>query len=196
MLSGTARASVRCRTIHPVPHHPMLGTPIIVAALQLLTASAPFERTSSLMATRAYASSARITREYVRVIEQRSDSADVARVVESFHAALAAGDREAAMRLLAPDAIIQESGGVETRADYEGHHLPGDIEFARAVPSTRGPITVTIVGDAAWTSGTSVTKGTFRTRAINSVGAELMVLSRTNGAWRIRAIHWSSRTPR
>lgn len=125
-----------------------------------------------------------------------SDSSDVVRVVEAFHAALAAGDSAAALRLLAADVVIQESGGVESRADYAQHHLPGDIAFARAVPSIRSGARVVIVGDAAWTSATSTTKGTYRERTINSLGAELMVLSRTKGVWQIRAIHWSSRTPR
>ncbi len=125
-----------------------------------------------------------------------SDSAEVARVVESFHAALAAGDSVGALQFLAPDAVIQESGGAETRADYARHHLPGDIEFARAVPSTRGAVRVVVAGDVAWSSATSTTKGTYRGRTINAVGAELMVLSRSGGGWRIRAIHWSSRTPR
>ncbi len=125
-----------------------------------------------------------------------TDSADVALVVNGFHAALTAGDTAAAMRLLASDAVIQENGGVETRADYAQHHLAGDIQFARAVPSVRSGVRVVVAGDAAWTSSTSVTKGTYRDRTINSVGAELMVLSRANGTWRIRAIHWSSRTPR
>jgi ketosteroid isomerase-like protein len=125
-----------------------------------------------------------------------TDSADVAQVVTAFHAALAAGDSVAAMALLSVDAVIQESGGVETRSDYEAHHLPGDIRFARALPGVRSAQRVVVVGDVAWSSSTSATKGTYRDRVINSVGAELMVLSRQAGAWRIRAIHWSSRTPR
>ena len=44
--------------------------------------------------------------------------------------------------------------------------------------------------------GTSRTTGTYRERAINSAGAELMVLSRTADGWNIRAIHWSSRSVR
>ena len=124
------------------------------------------------------------------------DSAAVVRVVEQFHRALAAGDSAAALASLAPDAVILESGGAETLADYRAHHLPADIQFARAVPSVRGAATVAIVGDAAWVSSTSTTQGTFKDRAINSVGAELVVLSKTNGQWRIRAIHWSSRTKR
>jgi ketosteroid isomerase-like protein len=126
----------------------------------------------------------------------RSDSADVVAVVERFHRALALGDSAAALSLLAPDATILESGGVESRAEYRGHHLPGDIEFARAVRSERGPVRATVHGDVAWTVSTSTTQGEFRGRQINSAGAELMVLTRTPEGWRISAIHWSSRARR
>jgi ketosteroid isomerase-like protein len=125
-----------------------------------------------------------------------SDSADVAATVARFHQALAAGDSAAALALLSPHVVILESGGVEALADYRAHHLPADIEFARAVPSERAPLTVRVQGDVAWASGTSVTKGEFRGRPINSSGAELMVLERTAQGWRIAAIHWSSRTRR
>lgn len=125
-----------------------------------------------------------------------SDSAQVAAAVDGYHHALASGDSAAALALLADDAVILESGGVESRAEYRGHHLPGDIAFARAVRSERGPVRVRIVGDVAWASSTSVTQGEYRGRAINSAGAELMVLTRTADGWRIAAIHWSSRTRR
>ena len=125
-----------------------------------------------------------------------TDSADVAGVVNAYHRALAAGDSAAVMTLLAPDAIIQESGSVETRSEYAGHHLPGDMRFAQALPGVRSAQRVVVVGDVAWSTSTSVTKGKYRDRDINAVGAELMVLARVGGAWRIRAIHWSSRTPR
>jgi uncharacterized GH25 family protein/ketosteroid isomerase-like protein len=126
----------------------------------------------------------------------QTDSAAAASVVERFHRALAEGDSAAALALLAPDATILESGGVETRAEYRGHHLPGDIEFARAVRSERGPVRVTIRGDVAWTVSTSTTQGEFRGRQINSSGAELMVLTRSASGWQISAIHWSSRARR
>lgn len=124
---------------------------------------------------------------------QGSDSAAVARTVSAFHQALAAGDSTAALALLASDVAILESGGLESLAEYRGHHLPGDIQFAQAVPSAPGPLTVTVAGDVAWAVGTSVTSGTMEGRTINSAGAELMVLTRKNGIWLIRAIHWSSR---
>lgn len=123
-----------------------------------------------------------------------TDSADVAATVRAFHDALVAGDSAAAMALLAPDVIIQESGSVELRSEYAGHHLPGDMRFAKALPGVRSAQRVVIAGDAAWSTSSSTTKGTYRDRQINSAGAELMILSRSGGVWRIRAIHWSSRT--
>lgn len=121
-----------------------------------------------------------------------ADSAAVAQTVERFHTALARGDSAAALALLMPDALIIESGDVETFAEYRAHHLPADIEFARAVPSTHSVLRVTVRADAAWVSSTSATTGTFRARAVNSAGAELVVLTRSSDGWRIAAIHWSS----
>jgi len=127
---------------------------------------------------------------------QQSDSAAVASVIEHFHAALASGDSAAALALLAPDVTVLESGGLETLEEYRSHHLPGDIQFARALPRSRAPIKVTLAGDMAWATSTGVTQGEYRGRAINSNSAELMVLTRSGGGWVIRAIHWSSRARR
>ena len=124
------------------------------------------------------------------------DSAAVASTVSGYHAALARGDASGALRLLAADAVILENGSLESLEEYRSHHLPADIEFAQAVPTRRSTIQIAVSADAAWASSTSVTQGSYRERAINSAGAELMVLSRTKSGWVIRAIHWSSRTLR
>ena len=124
---------------------------------------------------------------------QGSDSARVAAAVEQFHAALSAGDSAAALALLADDVMILESGGVETRNEYRSHHLPGDIAFARAIKSERTLLQLRINGDVAWVSSSSTTRGTYRERAIDSLGAEIMVLTRSGDRWLISAIHWSSR---
>ena len=125
------------------------------------------------------------------------DSAAVVGVVARFHGALEAGDSTTALTLLAADVLVLESGGVETREEYRGHHLPGDIGYARAVPSTRTVRQVKIQGMTAWVSSTSVSQGTYNGRAINSMGAELAILTRGgDGHWRIAAIHWSSRARR
>lgn len=121
-----------------------------------------------------------------------ADSAAVASVITKYHEAMAAGDSAGALALLSDDAVILESGGVETRAEYRLHHLPADIGFAKAIRSQRGPLLVRVRGDVAWASSTSTTQGEMNGRAINSTGAELMVLVRTTQGWKIAAIHWSS----
>ncbi|MDQ6636022.1 MAG: nuclear transport factor 2 family protein [Gemmatimonadota bacterium] len=123
-----------------------------------------------------------------------SDSASAVAALEGFRAALAGGDSTAALALLSPDAIILESGDVESRAEYRSDHLPADIEFARAIPGTHSLKSVVVHGDVAWVSSTSITQGRIKDRVINSAGAELIVLSRRDkeSPWQIRAIHWSS----
>lgn len=122
-----------------------------------------------------------------------ADSAAVAAIVTRFHRALRAGDSTAALALLADDALILESGGVEMKEEYRGHHLPGDIAMLRAVQNKARAPRVTVQGDAAWAASTSTIEGTYQGKALDLASAELMVLSRASGGWRIRAIHWSSR---
>jgi ketosteroid isomerase-like protein len=123
----------------------------------------------------------------------RDDSAAVSAVVSAFHAGLRSGDAAAVMQLIADDALLFEAGGVETRAEYGKNHLPADIEFEKVVASKRSPIRVVVKGDAAWASSTSEFSGTFQGRAVDSLSAELMVLSREAAGWLIRAVHWSGR---
>ncbi len=122
-----------------------------------------------------------------------NDSADVAAIVHRFHTALEQADSLTAISLLTDDAEILESGSVETVSDYRSHHLPADIALATAIKSTRAPLRVSVVGDIATSTSTSVTKGTFRDRAVDTAGAELIVARRTAAGWRISAIHWSAR---
>lgn len=121
------------------------------------------------------------------------DSATIVGTVDRFHQALAAGDSLGALALLTGDVVVLESGGFETRAEFRHHHLPADIHFARSTKGERTVRSVSQRGDVAWVAATSTATGTFRGRAVNSAGAELMVLVRTPGGWRIGAIHWSSR---
>lgn len=124
---------------------------------------------------------------------QENSDAHIISIVDAFHGALASGDSTLALSFLAEDAIILESGGIEDREHYRTGHLAADIRFARAVSRERGQIRVTREGDVAWAHSRSTSKGKMGDREIDSRGAELMVLSRTNGEWKIRAIHWSSR---
>jgi ketosteroid isomerase-like protein len=125
-----------------------------------------------------------------------SDSTEVIRTLERWRAALQTGDSTAALALLAPDAIVLESGDVETHDEYRARHLAADIEFVRATRNVHSPTRVVGEGDVAWATSTSTTQGQFRGRKIDSAGAELMVLTRSSAGWRIRAIHWSSHSHR
>ena len=134
-----------------------------------------------------------VTLIFALTISAFADEADSVRAtVDGFHEALSRGDGAAAMKLLAPDAVIMEGGGIETRAEYESHHLAADMEFAKSIPSTRSNVAVQINGDTAWLTSASRTEGTFKDKPVNSRGAELIVLAKTADGWRIRAIHWSS----
>jgi ketosteroid isomerase-like protein len=125
--------------------------------------------------------------------QSKTDGAAAEAAVQRFHDALQKGDSVAALDLLADDAIVLESGGRETKTEYRRHHLQHDIAFARAVPSQRGQRTVTVQGDVAWVMSIGAITGEYRDRKIDEQGAELVVLTRSQPGWRIRAIHWSSR---
>jgi ketosteroid isomerase-like protein len=125
--------------------------------------------------------------------QQTGDEAAVRAVVARFHTAVTAGNAAQAMAVVGADAVFLEAGSVETRAQYEKDHLPADIEFEKSVPIKRGELRVIVSGDAAWSTCTYELKGTFQGRAIDSIGTEMMVLSRTAGGWQIRAVSWSSR---
>lgn len=127
---------------------------------------------------------------------QDSERDAIVAVIEDFHAALAQGDSTRALSHLSDAVVILESGGLEDKSHYRSGHLAGDMRFAAAVPRQRGEISVTVRGNVAWAHSTSVTQGTMGDREVNSQGAELIVLERDAGTWRIQAIHWSSRQRR
>ena len=118
---------------------------------------------------------------------------DVVAVMESFYGAMKRGDQAAAMQHIADDAVFVESGRLETRAEYEANHLPADIDFERQVTGKRSPWQVKFSGDTAWGIATTEFDGTFDGAPVNFVSAQLAVLTRADGTWRIRSIHWSSR---
>lgn len=125
-----------------------------------------------------------------------SDSADVVAAVAKFHASLVAGDTAAVLALLAEDVTILEGSRAETKAAYRAGHMGGDMAYAKAVPSKRTVTSVKVSGDWAWMTSSSTTEGEYRGRQINSTGSELVVLSRANGVWTIRAVHWASQARR
>lgn len=113
--------------------------------------------------------------------------------IDAFHAALKRGDTKTALMFLSEDALIFESGAVESsRAEYESHHLKSDAEFSAATSRTRVSERVTQVGDMASVMRVELIKGSFRGRPINSRSVETMTLRQKDAGWRIVHIHWSS----
>ena len=114
-------------------------------------------------------------------------------VVDRFHAALARGDTDAAVALLADDVLIFESGGVErSKAEYAAHHLGADAKFAQAVPRSVTSRFGAAIGDVAWVATEGRTTGTYGGRPIDSLSTETMVLRKGPTGWKIAHIHWSS----
>ena len=123
-----------------------------------------------------------------------TDHKDAVATIEAYHQALANQDSLAARALLSQDAVVLESGYAETLEEYLSHHLGADMEFSAQVQSKREVMQARVAGDVAWVSSTSTVEGVFREREIRAAGVELMVLTRTDGKWKIAAIHWSSRS--
>ena len=118
---------------------------------------------------------------------------EVVAPLQAFYAAMKTGDKAAAMAQIAPDAVFVESGKLETRAEYESSHLPADIDFEKQITGKRSPWQVKAQGDTAWVIATTEYDGTVDGAPLNFVSAQLAVLTRDSGAWKIRSIHWSSR---
>jgi ketosteroid isomerase-like protein len=119
--------------------------------------------------------------------------AEAAAAVDAFHAALAHGDTSAAAALLAEDALVFESGGVEhDKAEYAAHHLPADAAFSKAVSTKVIRRSARVDGPLAWVASEGRVAGTYKGKAINSATTETMVLRRGEGGWKIVHVHWSS----
>lgn len=124
-------------------------------------------------------------------------ASEAAAVVDSFHAALRAGDRDAALALLAEDALIFEAGGAErSRAEYASHHLEADSAFAAVTEDATTRRSGDASGDMAWITSEGRTTGAFNGRPVDRITTETMLLRRHADGWRIQHIHWSSRAPR
>ena len=123
------------------------------------------------------------------------EHAEATDVVAAFHAALSAGDGDAALSFLAPEVVILESGGSEkSRDEYASHHLGGDMRFAAASERETLEQRQETFGDTSLVLTWTRTTGSFGDRQVDSNGVETMVLNRAEGTWRIVHIHWSSRS--
>jgi ketosteroid isomerase-like protein len=126
---------------------------------------------------------------------QSNKATDVKSVVEAFYGAISAGNADAAMALIAPDAVFAESGNIENYDQYKKNHLPRDIEYESEVKGERGPLKITEEGNAAWVMSTTKYDETAQGNPDLYIITQLMVLTRGADGWRIRSISWSSNQP-
>ena len=118
---------------------------------------------------------------------------DAVATATDFHAALDAGNGEAASALLADDLTVYEEGHVErSKAEYLRSHLPADLVYSRAVPGTTTLSQTFTHGDMAWVISEGRTKGTFEGKPVDRITTETLILRLDAPGWRIVHIHWSS----
>lgn len=117
-----------------------------------------------------------------------------AAVVDAFHLALRQDRKADALALLADDALIFESGGIEAgKSAYAAEHLGADVEFAAATKTLVERRWGGVQDSIAWLGSEGRTRGAFRGRSVDQRTTETIVLRRDGGIWRIVHIHWSSR---
>jgi ketosteroid isomerase-like protein len=118
---------------------------------------------------------------------------DPASVVQDYHAALVAGDRDAALGTLSEDLILFEDGVAETLKEYASSHLKGDIKFS-ATAKRELIKRETIEGDdTASVCSLYRVEGRIGSRKVKVDSAETMILKQMNDGWKIVHIHWSNR---
>lgn len=114
--------------------------------------------------------------------------------VAEFHEALAKGKLEQASAFLSPEIQIYESGYVErSRGEYVGHHLPADIEFAKATTSKVLKQTERVEGNLAVVLQETETTGKYKGNSVHLFGTETAMLEKQGDKWVIVHVHWSSR---
>ena len=119
----------------------------------------------------------------------------VVAVADQFTAALKGADFERVRALLDPKVLILESGGAERSADeYLAHHAIADASFLGGATVKVLHRSGDIDGNTAWlTTESDITPAAGSDEKPLS-STETLVLHRSQGAWRIVHVHWSSRS--
>lgn len=112
---------------------------------------------------------------------------------DEFHEALRQRDRNAVIAMLAADALLFETGYVETSRDtYIKNHFSDDAAFA-SVTDYR-PLRRRVISDSqnALLLTEASIQGIFGDQRVDLVQTETMVLRRTKTNWEIVHLHWSA----
>lgn len=118
----------------------------------------------------------------------------VIEILDRFEQAIVNNDRETASELLADEIRILEGSTIETKDEYLSHHFHADGKFLSAMERTIESQKVFIKENTAWATTKSQLQGEYNDQSVNLSSLELAVLTKENGHWKIKALHWSSST--
>lgn len=114
-------------------------------------------------------------------------------VVDLFHQSLKEGYTEKALQQLAPDALVFETGFVEsTRDRYAAGHVQEDARFASGTQRKLLKRETWQEGEMAGVLSLVDVDGDFGGKKIALEQTETMILRRSEGVWRIAHVHWSA----
>ena len=127
------------------------------------------------------------------------DTAAIKAVLATYKTALERRDLTGVDALFAERNEVIESGKVEgSYADYVTHHIGPELGHIQRFTFDDYAVTVEQAGDIAWATETYRYTIVLPDRAdpIVRQGVATTVLERQEGAWKIRAMHSSSRAPK
>ena len=95
--------------------------------------------------------------------------------------------------MVASDVLIFESGGMESSlVEYEGHHMPADMAFMKAMQREVTSQRVLDLGESATVVTRSRIHGMYKDQNVDLKSTETLVMRKVGGQWKIIHIHWSS----
>jgi len=127
----------------------------------------------------------------VKTIEENDHPASL--VATQLADAIAMGDINSLRAVVAPDVVIFESGSIESSlTEYEGHHMPADMAFMKAM--RREVISQQVIdsGDSATVVTRSRVHGIYKDKEVDLNSTETLVMRKLDGQWKVVHIHWSS----
>lgn len=126
-------------------------------------------------------------------VPARAEIVGPAAVVDRFHEALRASDATTALRQLAPDLVVFETGyGELTPGGYLEGALANDLAFAVVTRRRIVDRSLRQEGNTAWVMSIAEITGTPGEQDIRLRQAETMILRRYEDGWKIAHIHWSA----
>ena len=114
-------------------------------------------------------------------------------IADAFHEALRTRDRAKIAALMAPDAILFETGYAElTRDDYLKNHLGDDVDFSSVTDYQVIRRSVFMDGQSAWVLTQARIRGMYADQGVDLDQTETMILRRKPDGWEIVHLHWSA----